>query len=310
MVELRGPLSQRRISQNKLAHQNLVMTAPSHNSYADYVELLGLLMLMVQAQSGQPIDTGQAWQTDRQTLAKKLAYHLRTVQTIHDGSTLQIGEASSPFVDHGSITVLARAVVENFIVFAHVYGNPDMDVSRFKHMAWRLGGLMDRQKRLAFTGAGLATQAAERPLVDELLAAVKDHQIYKAYPKGKQKALVKVDWSAGLQWHELAVDVGFNERYFRTIYSYLCDYSHSSYAAAMQTGEAKTRGTQAEMSSSMLGIMNFCMARFIAIYAELFESAKEIVNGSAARAVASKWNFRPEQFAEIYAARPQPMAGK
>lgn len=52
------------------------MTVTSHNPEKDYVELLSLLRSMVDLQSGQPIEDGQAWKNDRQMLAKKLAHHL------------------------------------------------------------------------------------------------------------------------------------------------------------------------------------------------------------------------------------------
>ena len=276
------------------------MPTEIQNTEKDYAELLGLLMAMVNAQANHPIPVGQAWQNDRQTLAKKMAYHLLTIQSIREGSTLRVGDEASPFVDHGSITVLARAVLENFIVFAHVFGCPDMETCRFLHMTWKFGGLMDRQKRLPITDVGRLTLASERPQVDQLLKSIKEHELYMAFPNGKQKAMVKGDWSGGRKWHELAVDVGFNERYFKNIYSYLCDYSHTSYAAALQVGQADTLEAQASMSSSMLGILVYSMARFISIYAELFDSAKEILSQSPANSVAKKWNFTAGNFDEIY----------
>lgn len=280
------------------------MPIETNNTKKDYAELLSLLMSMVDAQAGRQILDGQAWQSDRQTLAKKMAFHLLTIQSIGEGLSLHVGGMASPFVDHGSVTVLARAVVENFIVFAHVFGSRDMETCRFLHMTWKFGGLMDRQKRQPISDDGRLTLASERPLVDGLLKSIKEHEIFKAFPNGKQKAIVKGDWSAGRKWHELAVDVGFNERYFKNIYSYLCDYSHTSYAAALQVGQADTLEAQAGMSSSMLGILVYSMARFIAIYADLFDSAKEILNQSAARNVASKWNFSSENFDEIYRTNP------
>ena len=66
----------------------------------------------------------------------------------------------------------------------------------------------------------------------------------------------------------------------------------------------KSIEAQASMSSSMLGTLVYSMARFIAIYADLFDSAKEALNQSAARNVVSKWNFSSENFDEIYRTNP------
>jgi len=277
------------------------MREADHAPESDYAQLLELLLPMVDAPAGLTIASGQEWQNDRQTLAKKLAYHLATIQAIRAGSTLRIGEAVSSFIDHGSITVLTRAALETFIVFAYLFGGVDMETCRFRHMTWKLGGLMDRQRRIAITDAGRMTLASERPQVAALLLDVESHGVFSTLSKGQQKAIVKKgDWRTGRGWAELAIEAGFNERYFRNIYDYLCDYSHSSYAAALQVGQARTMEVQAEMSRSMLGVMNLTMARFIDIYARLFDSANQVRERSPAKGVADKWNFRPDRFDEIY----------
>lgn len=120
------------------------MREADHDPEFDYAQLLELLLPMVDAPAGLPIALGQEWQNDRQTLAKKLVYHLATIQAVRVGSTLRIGEAVSPFIDHGSITVLTRVALETFIVFAYLFGGADMETCRFRHMTWKLGGLIDR----------------------------------------------------------------------------------------------------------------------------------------------------------------------
>jgi len=72
----------------------------------------------------------------------------------------------------------------------------------------------------------------------------------------------------------------------------------------MQVGQADTVEAQASMSSSMLGMLVYSMARFIAIYADLFDSAKDLLNQSPAKSVASKWNFSSGNFDEIYRTNP------
>ncbi len=57
------------------------------------------------------------------------------------------------------------------------------------------------------------------------------------------------------------------------------------------------------MSQSMLGVMNLSMARFIAIYATLFESAQKVLDGSITLPIAKKWNFEAASFQKIYQER-------
>lgn len=274
-----------------------------HNTEKDFNDLFYLLAEMVEVQAGLPIPEGLFWQNDRQTLARKFLYHLSTVNTILQGAKITVGGRAAHFVDHGSIIVLARAVIENFIVFAYVFGSPDIEQSRFKHMVWKYCGLKDRQRRFAITQEGRVTLAVERPQISVLLLEIQEHLIFKTFSNGKKKSIVNGDWAGGLKWHELAAEVGLNQRYFRNIYSYLCDYSHTSYAAALQVGQVRSMEKQIEMSRSILGFMNLAIARFISIYATLFELGKKVLDESPSLPIARKWNFEAASFEKIYAER-------
>ena len=214
-------------------------TQITHDNDADFDLLLKLMAAMVESQGGLPIGAGESWQNDRQTLAKKFIYHLSTIQAIRAGSKIRVNEVTHTFTDHGSITVLIRAVLENYVVFSYIYGSSDADCCHFRHMTWEYGGKMDRQRRLAITKTAREVQAREKPEAEALLKRIQAHPRFKNLSRGQQKSIVvKGDWSTGRSWTDLAIEAGLSERYFRNIYSYLCDYSHSSFAAAMQVGVA------------------------------------------------------------------------
>ena len=271
--------------------------SPNEPAFSD---MLLLLMTMVQAQAGRKIPEGQEWQHDRQTLAKKLAYHLHTIKAIGNGSMLVIDGVSAPIVDHGSIKVLVRAILENYIVFAFIYGSADPEESRFRHMTWKFAGLMDRQSRSQITGRFREKLAHEKQLANDLKLEIEGSPFFLALTNKQRKALINGDWSAGKPWIELADSVGLDRRYFRNIYGYLCDYSHSSYAAALQVGDAKSIEDQRDNSSSMFGVANIVMAHFIVIYAKCFESASELLNQSSVKQTVQTWHFTAENFNSIY----------
>ncbi|SEI14723.1 DUF5677 domain-containing protein [Paraburkholderia hospita] len=274
--------------------------AENYHHEPHFTNLLQLLIAMVQSQAGIRIPKGLEWQNDRQTLAKKLAFHLHTIRTLGGGSKLEIDGLQTPFVDHGSIKVLARSVLENYIVFAFIFGDPSLEVSRFRHMTWRLAGLMDRQRRIPLTAENRQKLAGELMEVEALRREIEAHSIFAGHSTKERKALAKGDWSAGKQWHELAVEAGLHQRYFRNIYGYLCDYSHSSYAAALQVGEASTVEQQRAISNGMFGMLNMTMAHFVAVYAKLFESARQLLEQSPVRETAERWRFTAAQLDAIY----------
>ena len=117
-----------------------MMRVEDYNPVQQFAELHALVVEMVDAPGGEPIPEGMYWMADRQTLSKKFAHHLHTIAQVHQGSVLMVGDVGLPFIDHGSVKVIARAVLENFIVFVQVFGDPDQEVCRFRHMTWKLGG--------------------------------------------------------------------------------------------------------------------------------------------------------------------------
>ena len=275
------------------------MAGQEHDNDADFSILFDLVARLVDAPGGSDIAEGQAWLNDRQTLAKKFIYHLSTIQSIRGGSVLTIDGAPHEFRDHGSLTILIRAVLENYIVFAYLFGDANMEVCHFRHMCWRYGGLLDRQKLMAITQRARDIQAADKIQSDKLLESIKMHAGFEALSDGARKAIFKGKWDGGQQWRELAVVAGLSPSYFRTVYSYLCDYSHSSYAAALQVGQADS-ADQEKMSKSLLGVMNFCMSKFAFLHVGCFDAGLVFLDDAKYRHVAKKWNISAERFEEIY----------
>jgi hypothetical protein len=158
---------------------------------------------------------------------------------------------------------------------------------------------MDRQKHTAITTFGVDTQSREKIQAGDLLNSIKEHAAFNATSSKMQSAIIKGKWDGGLQWLGLALEVGLNEIYFRTAYSYLCDYSHSSYAAALQVGQAG-REAQGQMSMSMLGVMNLCMAKFAAVHARCFESGRNMLVEALPAAALKKWDISCERLEAVY----------
>ena len=208
-----------------------------------------------------------------------------------------------PFVDHSSIKVLIRSVLENYIVFAFIYAELDQEVARFRHMTWRFGGLWDRQQQIAMTDGSKQKLAAERDEMNALLQQIEAHPAYAGCSVRARNSLVtRGDWALGKKWPDLAECAGLHGRYFRNIYRYLCGYSHASYAAALQVGQAKSFEQQRSIADAMFPALNMIMAHSITVYARLFDSARQLLEQSAAKSTVELFAFRAEDFEKIYGA--------
>jgi hypothetical protein len=83
---------------------------------------------------------------------------------------------------------------------AQIFGDPDFEVCRFRHMTWKLGGLMDRQSLSASTAESKSRLAAEKLQIDQLNAELKANSIFKALANGAQRVVLKGDWKTGRSW--------------------------------------------------------------------------------------------------------------
>lgn len=266
----------------------------------DFELLLSLIVQMVQSQAGQPLPEGGAWENDKQWLAKKFVFHMAGIRELFRGTTIDVDGEPHTFVNHASINSLARAGVETFLAFAHIFGREDASLRQFRNMAWRYSGLWTRQNRPSVSQRGDEAKRDEEPTMRALLERMRADPHWESYSKGQQKQLsAKGEWAFGLHKADIAREAGVADRYFKAIYSYLSDYSHASYAAALQVGQADEEA-QRMMSTAILGSMNVFMAFFATIYAKRTESAAALLSTHAARAAVERWRLPAERLGEIY----------
>ena len=112
---------------------------------------------------------------------------------------------------------------------------------------------------------------------------------------------MKGNWKVGISWIEFGVQAGFHEKYFENVYSYLCGYSHSSYASALQVGQAQSINDQNMLAQPIMGVGVVIMAHFTFTYSRIFSSATTVLNKNTyARSIAEKWQFGPDDMANIF----------
>lgn len=269
---------------------------------AEYSTLLELFIRLIESQAGKKIERGDEWLNDAQVLAKKLFYHLVSMQTLAAGEILERdGIPAVLYVDHASIKVVARAALETYLVFYYLYGDPNRSLSQFRHKTWHLGGLADRQKYHATTEQGREVLVRENKEAEALKAEVESSPYFATYTNKQRKKLIDGDWRIGHGWTDLGIAAGFHEKYFKNIYGYLCGYSHSSYLSALQVGQAQSIEDQKMLTRSILGIGVVLMAHFAFSYLVPFNTANVILDANPlAKHLAEKWRFGPEDMAPIY----------
>ncbi len=269
---------------------------------AEYKALHDLLGRLIETQTGKKLVPGEAWQNNAQVLSIKLFGHLLSMQAISNRVMVTIPDIPPfPLVDHPSVKVIARAALETYLVFYYIYSSPDPLLREFRHKTWHVGGLLDRQKLHLSMDEHRKILALEAKEIEKLQREIKSSSHFSSYIAKQQEKLLEGDWRVGNGWTNLGVVAGFNKKYFQNIYGYLCGYSHSSYASALQVRDARAVEDQEMLAQAILGIGMVIMAHFAFTYSTLFpSSAPALAAHKAAHRIAEKWRFGPEDMAEFY----------
>ena len=277
----------------------------SHTSESDYPVLLGLVVRLIESQEGKKIVRGEEWQNDAQILAIKLFQHLVSMMRTATVTQIEVtGRPTISFIDHASAKVVTRAAFETYLVFFYLYGNLTHDPSlcEFRHKAWKLGGLTDRQKFFAKIAAHRAKLEDERKQINALVSELQASSHIASYSEKQRRSLLDGHWRTGRSWVDLGKGAGFYPRYFSDVYTHLCGYSHSSYISALQVRDASLAIQDQRMLSELcLHVGVVLMAHFAFTYADAFSSAAIVLDSDPdTKQLAEGWRFGAEDMAHVY----------
>lgn len=279
------------------------MTSFVHDVMRDFDALSELMVRMIQAQTTLAMGHGDEWMNDAQILATKLFKQLCSARVLLNTSEFVTHDGQRfPFIDHSSVTILSRASIETYIVIHWIFQSEDLALRKFRHTAWKLGGLMDRLDLHPSTDKARAKIAETNTQASELLTQIDGSPYLKQYTPKQARKLLKGDWRVDWSWTEEAVRAGFNKKYFENVYGHFCGYAHSSYISSMQIGQAQELDQQYVLGEASLQAGVHVMSKLIQLYSELFPTAKEVFESApmAVRNVARYWNFGAAEMDYLY----------
>ena len=246
----------------------------------EYFQMLNILAGCIEAMRGKTFRAELAWQVDAESLASKLFFHLGTVHKLQEGTMLpEIAGIMPQYVDFPSISTLTRSAFETFLCFHFIYIQPQtMAEKEFRHVVWKLGGLLDRQRFMTITAEGKAKIQEEKAICEKLKKIIGANPIFKKLPEPRKKDALKGKWRFGKQWVEIAENAGTHKDYFVSLYAYLSSFAHSGYLGIMQFSQAIERPIQESLANIYTSVNLTLMSHFILAYCSFFEGAQTFLN--------------------------------
>ncbi|SFQ38520.1 hypothetical protein SAMN03159489_03353 [Pseudomonas sp. NFPP07] len=258
-------------------------------------------MIMGHAEANQHVHPPK-WALDLHVLSMKLFKHLCSIRTLLKPCGLETGTLPRfGYIDHSSVSALTRTAVENYLVMYWLYSNGDESLREFRHTVWKYCGWKKRSKLVPTIEEAKISHQEAVDTAAELMARIEASPYFKDYSVADKKSLRKGNWSAGSNWNDLAEKAGLHRIYFTSIYPYLSGYTHSDFISCLQIGQAQTLNVQYSLGVASLQISLLMIGHFSHFYAELFPTAKEILEHSGeAFELATKWHIKTDDMAFLY----------
>jgi len=214
----------------------------------DTLSLLEAFYIVLEANRGVPSDADDRV-LDAEGVAMKCFFHASSCFYLHRSTT--IPELGASFFDHASMSVLARATIEAFLVFQYVFVSPATENEReFRHQSWVLADLLDRQDAPATLPESQQKQREERTLIDDIRARLRANpEFAKLTPPQQTQLLERRRWRWD-GWTTIARNAGLSDLHAESAYRFLSSFAHSGSVSVLQVRQAKSREDQQFLSTS------------------------------------------------------------
>lgn len=235
---------------------------------------------LTQVVNGEPVDQGSEWKNDAQMLAIKCAKSAVSLNYL--SGCLHVFEddkGKGEFIDHSSVAILGRSVFEASLALRYTFCHQVSEVREYRYLLWMYGGLFDRSKIFPSTEYGISHAEKNQSALEEVKAIVLDNPIFQRLDKNKKKNVISSgNWRPEHAWIDIAVEAGYDRKYFANIYNHLCGHAHASYISVLQTRDsAYSVEDQKKLSSTVVDMCAVVISNLALDYVNIFPRAGDVL---------------------------------
>jgi len=218
---------------------------------------------------------------DSEPLAAKVVYHASSILYLFRGTRLDdIPETSIDFVDHASMSVVARALLESVWAFHHIFVEPKTeDELAFGYCCWMLAGFVQREQFPVMTDSGKEQLVRDKQATSQYREELQRTELFGGLtPGNKKKALNGKLWRP--QPLQATAEAFLGPKFGPAIYAWLSSYQHGDALSAIQIREAATHEKQQLMAESSLLLVAISLSQMIKAYLRLWPQLELVTNRS------------------------------
>lgn len=267
------------------------------NYEADFSLLIRAFSRLIQVMADTDISPGQEWKNDGQVFLIKAFRHLESIDLLYKGVVTVIDDEAFPtYIDHSSISVLARAAFETYLLFYFIFCDGPEEQRELRHRIWKMIGLKERQvlrvsqARNDFKWTSLLV--SEKKEIERLEGLIKaDRHFHQFTNELKDKVFKKNDVKIGRRWMDLAELAGFSRKYAYDRYTNFCNYAHSGLISIVQIRDAINEGQDKMLAENTLSFCTLLMGQILLAYTQLFPEVEQALTADA-ESFAAAANFQ------------------
>lgn len=239
----------------------------------EYIELQKILLGVIQANKGVPVGKDDRI-LDAEGLAVKLLEHSASINYLYKETV--VPELRIRIFDLASLNIIARAIIENFLVFHYVFSEPkNPDEEDFRYLAYWVSGLIERQNYTIESPQGKPILERERKIIDRITKQLETNGYFSKLKKNDKDRIIKKGEWRFKSWTEIALSAGLNKSNSKDFYKFLCGYAHSGSLILQHIHQTVSKEEKRELFKATLALLKIAIANMIVSYCNYFPKAKK-----------------------------------
>lgn len=197
------------------------------------------------------------------TLGHKYFLHIHSILRLISGSNIKskLLNSQKTLYDIGSIVVLTRSSIENYLTFFYLFIQPqkneEEEIFRFK--LYELSGLHSRQWSAPSELNLIQIKNKDKNRIEELENELYNHHLFLKLEKDIQNNLRGRKLAKLINWWNLLEQADLNQNVFKTAWSLYSNYAHSEYLSQVQLYEFLINIDSAKNNCDTILNILFCL---------------------------------------------------
>ena len=238
----------------------------------EFSELQKSLLEVIEANKGVPVREDDRF-IDAESLAVKFFQHSASICYLYNDTLLP--DIKLKFFDLASLNIIARAMIENFLVFFYVFSEPENDEEKdFRYLVYWISGLIERRNYPIESPQGKLILAHEKKIIDTIIKRLEKNSYFNNLEiKQKERILKRGEWRFK-SWTDIALSAGLNESNSKSFYKFLCGYAHSGSLSLQQIHQTVSKANKVKLFEATISLLKIAFANLILSYCNYFPKAK------------------------------------